>query len=149
MDPRVQYATTSDGVSIAYWTLGEGPTLVIPPNLVTSHLELEWQIVSRRAAWEGLAQGLQVVRYDCRGMGMSQRDAIDFSVAAASRDLDAVIERVGVAQFSILRLPSSGDLPFAYAAHHPERLEQLIIWEAHSVADDLDSPTNKSRPSSR
>jgi class 3 adenylate cyclase/pimeloyl-ACP methyl ester carboxylesterase len=140
MDPRVQYATTSDGVSIAYWTMGEGPTLVIPPNLVTSHLELEWQIVSRRAAWEGLAHGLQVVRYDCRGMGMSQRDAIDFSVEAASRDLEAVIERVGADQFSLLRLPSSGDLPFAYAAHHPERLERLIIWEAHSVADDLDSP---------
>src|SRR6266540_246996 len=140
MDPRVQYATTSDGVSIAYWTMGEGPTLVIPPNLVTSHLELEWQVVSRRAAWEGLAHGLQVVRYDCRGMGMSQRDAIDFSVEAASRDLEAVIERVGIDRFSLLRLPSSGELPFAYAAHHPDRVERLIVWEAHSNPDDLDSP---------
>jgi pimeloyl-ACP methyl ester carboxylesterase len=87
MDPTVQYATTSDGVSIAYWYMGEGPVLVIPPNLVTSHLELEWQIVSRRAAYEGLARGLRVVRYDCRGMGMSQRDAIYFSMDAATRDL--------------------------------------------------------------
>ena len=24
MEPRIQYATTADGVSIAFWTLGEG-----------------------------------------------------------------------------------------------------------------------------
>ena len=24
MEPRIQYAKTSDGVNIAYWTLGEG-----------------------------------------------------------------------------------------------------------------------------
>ena len=28
MEPRIQYAQTKDGVSIAYWTLGEGmPTM--------------------------------------------------------------------------------------------------------------------------
>ena len=28
MEPRIQYAKTKDGVSIAYWTLGEGKPLV-------------------------------------------------------------------------------------------------------------------------
>src|SRR3989304_3282741 len=86
MPIHVHYATTSDGVSVAYWAMGEGPTLVIPPIIATSHLELEWQIPSRRAAYEGLARGARVVRYDCRGMGMSQRDAIDFSPEAAPAD---------------------------------------------------------------
>ena len=27
MEPRIQYAKTKDGVSIAFWTLGEGPTM--------------------------------------------------------------------------------------------------------------------------
>ncbi len=27
MEPRIQYATTKDGVSIAVWTLGEGMPL--------------------------------------------------------------------------------------------------------------------------
>ena len=139
-DPRVQYATTSDGVSIAYWAIGDGPTLVIPPNLVTSHLELEWQIVSRRAFYEVLAHGLRVIHYDCRGMGMSQRDTVDFSLEAATRDLEAVLDRLGVDHFSILRLPSAGDLPFAYTAHHPERVDKFIVWEGHSVQDDLDPP---------
>ena len=33
-EPRIQYAKTSDGVSIAYWTLGEGePPVVSLPSL--------------------------------------------------------------------------------------------------------------------
>jgi pimeloyl-ACP methyl ester carboxylesterase len=101
---------------------------------------MEWQIVSRRAVYEGLARGSRVARYDCRGMGMSQRDAIDFSLDAACRDLEAVADRLGFERFAILRLPSSGDLPFAYAAQHPERVSHLLIWEGHSVQDDLDQP---------
>jgi hypothetical protein len=27
MEPRIQYAQTKDGVSIAFWTLGEGTPL--------------------------------------------------------------------------------------------------------------------------
>jgi hypothetical protein len=36
MEPRIQYAQTKDGVSIAYWTLGEGTPLVIMPNIPVS-----------------------------------------------------------------------------------------------------------------
>ena len=32
MEPRIQYAKTSDGVNIAFWELGEGPTLVYLPG---------------------------------------------------------------------------------------------------------------------
>ena len=135
MDPLLQYAMTSDAVAIAYWSMGDGPPLFIPPILVSSHLELEWQIVSRRAVYEGLAHGLRVVRYDCRGMGMSQRDVIDFSVDAAIRDLDAVRERLGLEKIALLRLPSSGEVAFAYAARHPERVSHLTIWEGHATDD--------------
>ncbi len=43
MEPRIQYAQTSDGVSIAYWTLGEGTPFVSLPPLLWSHIQLEWQ----------------------------------------------------------------------------------------------------------
>ena len=32
MEPRIQHAPTEDGVSIAYWTLGEGAPLVVMPS---------------------------------------------------------------------------------------------------------------------
>ncbi len=35
MEPRIQYAKTSDGVSIAFWTLGEGmPAIAACPRPV-------------------------------------------------------------------------------------------------------------------
>src|SRR3972149_6271253 len=129
MEMHVHYATTSDGVSIAYWARGEGPTLVIPPIIATSHLDLEGQTPSRRATYEGLARGARVVRYDCRGMGMSQRDAIDFSLEAALADLEGVLARLDVERFALLRLPSAGDVALAYAARHPARGSRLIGWE--------------------
>ncbi len=42
MEPRIQYAKTKDGVSIAYWTLGNGPALFHVP-LMWSRIQLEWQ----------------------------------------------------------------------------------------------------------
>ena len=42
-EPRIQYAKTSDGVSIAFSTLGEGTPFVYMPVLLFSHLQLEWQ----------------------------------------------------------------------------------------------------------
>jgi len=42
MEPRIQYAKTSDGVSIAYCAMGEGTPLVYMPAQI-SHVQLEWQ----------------------------------------------------------------------------------------------------------
>ena len=42
MEPRIQYAQTADGVSIAFWTLGEDTPLVHMP-LLFSHIQLEWE----------------------------------------------------------------------------------------------------------
>jgi hypothetical protein len=37
MEPRIQYAQTEDGVSIAYWTLGEGMPFVQMPAGILGH----------------------------------------------------------------------------------------------------------------
>ena len=42
MGPRIQYAKTSDGVSIAFYTHGEGMPIV---EMVTpTSIQLDWQI---------------------------------------------------------------------------------------------------------
>ena len=45
MEPRIQYAKTKDGVSIAYYAVGEGRPLVLMP-FPFSHLQLDWEIPS-------------------------------------------------------------------------------------------------------
>ena len=54
MEPRIQYAKTSDGVSIAFWTLGDGIPIVRTPPLGFSHLQLEWQNTPQRSMCNGV-----------------------------------------------------------------------------------------------
>ena len=39
MEPRIQYAQTKDGVSIAFWTLGEGMPPILPFGLAFGHAQ--------------------------------------------------------------------------------------------------------------
>ncbi len=61
MEPQIQYAKTSDGVNIAYWTLGEGTPLVFMPAVPWSHVQLEWGIPELRNWFQRLAQGKMLV----------------------------------------------------------------------------------------
>ena len=40
MNPDIRYVRTADDVSIAYWTHGEGPILVVTPLVPYSHIEM-------------------------------------------------------------------------------------------------------------
>jgi hypothetical protein len=44
MEPRIQYAQTADGVSITFWTLGDGMPVVGMWASPASHIQLEWQV---------------------------------------------------------------------------------------------------------
>src|SRR3972149_2970127 len=85
MEPRIQYAQTSDGVSIAYWTLGEGLPLGYMDLGGFSHIQLEWEVPAFRRVYERMAQKRMVVRYDSRGCGLSARDVDDYSLEARGR----------------------------------------------------------------
>lgn len=61
MDPQVRYARTADDVSIAYWTFGEGPVLVVTPLVPYSHIEMEWQNPHIRRWYQRLGEFVKVV----------------------------------------------------------------------------------------
>ena len=129
MEPRIQYAKTEDGVSIAYWIMGEGPALVCDAPLGHSHLHLEWEYPPLRDFYERLAEQRTVVRFDYRGWGMSQRDGFEFSVEGFLMDIDAVVERLGLVQYAMLAFGGSGPYAIAHAARQPEQVSQLVLWE--------------------
>jgi len=140
MEPRIQYATTADGVSIAFWALGEGVPFVEMPTIPVSHIQMEWQFPQWRRWYESLAQRRKVVRYDCRGAGLSDRDVSDFSLDAYALDLEAVVDRLGLESFVLLSPIHSGPVAIAYAARHPERVSYLVLWHSWAVTHDAASP---------
>src|SRR3990170_4289175 len=135
MEPRIQYAKTADGVSIAFWTLGEGVPLVHMP-LVFSHIQLEWQIAECRRWYERLGQRRKLIRYDVRGMGLSDRPGIEESPDALMLDIDAVADRLGLVRFALMGVSALGPVAIAYAARHPERVSHLILWGAYARASE-------------
>jgi pimeloyl-ACP methyl ester carboxylesterase len=136
MEPRIQYAQTKDGVSIAFWTLGEGTPLVTMPNVPFSHIQLEWQIPEYRRWYEREAEKRMLVRYDGRGHGLSDRDVNDYSLDAQILDVEAVVDRLGLERLALNGPLHSGPVAIAYAARHPDRISHLILWSSYARGSD-------------
>lgn len=139
LEQQVRYCKTSDGVNIAYTTYGEGPPIIVPPNILNTHLQLELNYSTVRGFFERLSQRLQVIRYDARGTGMSQRDVVDFSAEAFERDVLAVADRLGAERFAMYAHIVAGSGPTAFAAKHPDRVTSLVWWVGQSIRIDPDT----------
>ena len=136
MDPPIQYAQASDGVSIAYWAIGDGTPFVHMPWFRMSHVQLEWQIPEIKRWYEALAGRTRLVRYDGRGIGLSQRRVSDYSLDALVRDVEAVVDRLELPQFALFGLVHTGPVAIAYAARHPERVSKLVLWCTYARSSD-------------
>jgi len=128
---QIRFCTSSDGVRIAYATTGEGPPLVKVASWM-NHLEFDWQSPVWRHWTTELARDHTYVRYDERGCGLSGWDVPELSFEAWVRDLEAVVDAVGVERFPLLGLSQGGPIAIAYAVRHPERVSHLILYGAYA-----------------
>ena len=136
MEPRIRYAKTKDGVSIAFRALGRGMPFV--QTLVPgSDLRLHWEVPEARTWYERLAEKRMLVQYDNRGTGLSQRDVTDFSLEALGSDIEAVADRLGLERFALWGTQYMGPVAIAYAARNPERVSHLILWCSYGRASDM------------
>ena len=126
--PRISYARSGDGVSLAFTVAGVGPALVFVPSVPFSSLRMEWQDPLLRPAFEKLARRLSVIHYDGRGTGHSQRDVSDLSLEAMVSDLEAVADRAGLAEVSLVGQYNSCSHAIAYAARHPGRVRAMVLF---------------------
>jgi class 3 adenylate cyclase len=136
MEPRIQYAKTSDGVNIAYAVFGSGPAIVFPANI--------WGDVHNYVAgatyvrnFDGLAAlGWSVVCYDGRGSGDSDRGFTDFSLEMRLRDLEAVVEKTAPERFPLCGSLQGSPTAIAYAVRRPDRVSHLILSNAFAKGEE-------------
>jgi pimeloyl-ACP methyl ester carboxylesterase/DNA-binding winged helix-turn-helix (wHTH) protein len=129
---EIRYCTTSDGVRLAYASIGTGPPLVKASNWLT-HLDFEWGSPIWRHWLAALSVHHRVVRYDERGNGLSDRNVPDVSFDTWVRDLETVVDRAGLDRFSLLGISRGGPIAIAYAVKHPERVTHLVLYGAFSA----------------
>jgi class 3 adenylate cyclase len=141
MEPLIQYSRASDGVNIALWAMGDGEPLIAMPSMPWSHLQLEWQIPEVRSWYEALSRGRQLVRYDGRGFGLSQRDVTSLSLDAHILDLEAVADRLGHGTFDLYAGLHSGPVAIEFAARWPDRVRNLVLFCSYADGEQFGKST--------
>lgn len=129
---QIRFCRAHDGARIAYATCGEGPPLVKTANWL-SHLEYDWVSPVWRHWLDELSREHTLVRYDERGCGLSDWNAADFSFDSWVRDLETVVDALGLGRFPLLGVSQGGAVALAYAAKHPERVTRLILYGTYAV----------------
>jgi 3-oxoadipate enol-lactonase len=74
-----------------------------------------------------LSETHRVLRYDHRGHGGSATPAGPYAVADLAGDLIALLDELDVATASFVGLSLGGMVGMWVAAHHPERIDQLVL----------------------
>ena len=136
--PPIQYARTSDGLNIAYWAIGDGPTLVLQRQPTLSHVEQEWRTSYQREFYLALARHFRVVRFDHRGCGLSDRSAAGYRLNDFMLDVDAVLSAIGP-EPAVLGSEGHFGIPPLFALASPARVSHLVCWSPLARGADYDA----------
>jgi pimeloyl-ACP methyl ester carboxylesterase len=127
MDASIQYAKTSDGVSIAYRVFGDGPRdIVLIPGTV-SHVELYWEFPVNVYLLKRLTSFARVIVFDKRGQGLSDRTASQ-TLEERISDVRAVMDAAGSDRATVYGWSEGGPMSLMFSASYPERTSGLVLY---------------------
>jgi DNA-binding SARP family transcriptional activator len=131
LEQRIKFCRTPDGVNLAYAITGSGSQLVKAANWMT-HVDYDWHSPVWRHWLVELSGRHELIRYDERGCGLSDRDVPDHTFQAWISDLETVVDAAGLDRFPLLGISQGGPVAIAYAARHPERVSHLVIYGSYA-----------------
>lgn len=131
----MQYATTADGVRIAFGTAGSGPILIRIPSLPFSHSQLDWE--RNDPFYNKLAANWTIAQLDPRGIGLSDRNVEDFSIDKRILDIEAVMDKLGVESAPLHTIGWSAPPAITMAVRTPERVSHLILDDAQVKIEEF------------
>jgi pimeloyl-ACP methyl ester carboxylesterase len=152
---NIRFTRTEDGVSIAFWEIGEGRPVVILNNFGLSHAELEWTVPSIASFYTDLAERYRVIRFDPRGIGLSGEPPGGwgaFTPSGAQQgmstremgfDISAVAAATRIGDFALLALSVQGPVAIEYAATHSEVTALILCESFAAVAHSYVAPLTK------
>src|SRR5262245_8688835 len=127
--PRpMQYATTSDGVRIAYMSLGAGPPVVWASNIFGDLSAYVGGWPATKAGTDyAVSQGWRVILYDVRGMGFSDRNVADLELAGRVLDVEAVVAALNLDRFALAAVDIGAATAVAYAVNNLAKVSRLVL----------------------
>jgi class 3 adenylate cyclase len=129
LSPETRYATADDGVHIAYQVSGSGAIDLVFMQGAVAHLEIAWEDIRLTRLFERLSGFSRLIRFDRRGMGMS--DPVDGlpTFDEQIRDFQVVMDAAGSERAALMGTIDGGMLALAFAAAHPERTRAVVAFE--------------------
>ena len=111
------------GSHIHYWFAGpeQAPVVAFTPGATMDHRMFDHQVSTVVGA------GYRALAWDPRGHGLSRPMGNDFSVRAASEDLLAILDHLGVRRFALVGQSLGGNVAQELAFCHPERVAALAV----------------------
>ena len=107
------------------------PTVVFLHGLVVDNSSSWYYTVANP-----VAQRSEVVIYDLRGHGLSEKPATGYTVEDQVDDLFAILDELGIDRpVHLVGNSFGGVLAVAAAVHRPERVAGLVLVEAHVAVD--------------
>jgi pimeloyl-ACP methyl ester carboxylesterase/DNA-binding CsgD family transcriptional regulator len=128
---EIRFCTAPDGSRLAFAVHGRGPPLVRVATWLT-HLELDWQSPVWRHWLERLGERHTVLRYDERGCGLSDQEVGEVSFETWVGDLETVVDAAGLDRVALLGVSQGAAVAVAYAARHPERITDLVLYGGYA-----------------
>jgi DNA-binding winged helix-turn-helix (wHTH) protein/pimeloyl-ACP methyl ester carboxylesterase len=128
---EIRFCTTADRTRIAYAAVGAGPPLVKAANWLTN-IEHEWESPVWSHWIREISRRHRLVRWDERGCGLSDWNADDLSLDASVRDMETVVDALGLDRFAVLGISQGGAAAIVYATRHPERVSHLVLSGAYA-----------------
>ena len=122
----VTFCRTTDGVTLAVARSGSGLPLVKTANWL-NHIEFDWQSPVWSPMLAHLSGRYQLIRYDERGTGLSDWDVANLSFEGFVRDLEAVVDALGLERFALFGISQGVAVSIAYATRHPGRVSRLVL----------------------
>ena len=116
--------TTSDGANIAFGVYAS-------PNPAAPRVALIHSLALDRSVWDGVVAHLQhdaeILVYDCRGHGRSDRKAGLYTAELFARDLAELLDHIGWSSATLAGCSMGGCVALSFAARFPARASRLAL----------------------
>ena len=126
--PETRYATTADGVYLAYQVVGEGPVDVAWQFDFVGNVDLVWDDTILGPLFRGIASFARLILHDRRGTGLSSRNVPPPNLETRVADLRAVLDAVGSERPVLAGVLEGGASNVLLAASSPERVQSIVWW---------------------
>jgi class 3 adenylate cyclase/pimeloyl-ACP methyl ester carboxylesterase len=133
--PQTRYATTEDGISLAFQTVGEGPVDLVFDPASFGNVDVMWELPALADLFVRLSSFSRLILHDRRGTGLSGGGGSSLpNLETRARDLLTVLDACGTDRAALFGTYTGGAALAMFAATYPDRVSAFVWFRAIAKA---------------